>query len=68
MAPPSDISIALGQLATRVALDPEILRLIEKSFQSEEREQLITILYNLLPEKYHHVVKDLWPLFIEYCK
>jgi len=68
MAPPSIIQTAIGELAFRVALDPELVQQLGRTYLSEEREKFITVLYNLLPRKYHHIVKDIWPLFIGYCK
>lgn len=68
MAPPDNIKVILGELASRVAIDPELLRHLEKTFLSEERDRFTVILYNLLPKKHHHLVKDVWSLFIGYCK
>ena len=49
-------------------MDPELVHQLENSFLPDEREQFTFALHNLLPKQYHHVVKDLWPLFINYCK
>jgi hypothetical protein len=68
MVPSKQLDPIFGELADKVALYPDLLDQIAGSFQPGTREQTIFAVQNLLPAKHHHMVKDVWPQFIEYCK
>lgn len=66
--PPSARDLVLAELARKVSGDPNLCTLLECSFISEKRDCLIAALRDLLPEEWHVKVKDVWSLFLTYCK
>lgn len=68
MAPAFDQKQVFGELAIKVAKNNALVGQLERSFISEEREQLTTVLHGFLSDECQKVVKDPWSGFVTYCK
>jgi hypothetical protein len=57
-----------GDLAKAVARNPALVKLLESSFTTEERDHFASLLRDLLPDSCRELVKNPWATFIGYCK
>ena len=63
-----DCNQVFSELVIKVARNPALVKLVESSFVSKERDELANSLRNLLPAECHGIIKDPWVGFTTYCK